>query len=384
MEATVIYTWRIPIAQFCMRLLPLAPRLISLSSHENYDIEERTACNETPLYLACAGGEMDIATELISRGASASVTCTEFGISCLHWVFTHIEPFLSSAIVKLKEAEADIDAIAVEPVPFPHYPFILPAGTALDWAIATSSHTATRVLIEQGASLNIRNGSDPYRYDRRHDPFVFETLHLLGIHVDINAVDEEGFTVLHRLSSGNIYYTREGGSFSLLPFQGSPDTADQNLKRMISVIKYLGGNLEILTTPWTSYPNWTVESRTALMLAVESGLPNVVRALVDAGACPNTENEAGKTALFYLSERNGIDFESAKILISARADVNHRASQGKGNNALCAAAHRTNLDLVDLLLSRGANIEERGEHIGKNISSRLQMLISDTASWSMV
>jgi ankyrin repeat protein len=362
------------------------------SSHENYNIEERTACDETPLYLACARGEMDIATELISRGASASVTCTEFGISCLHWVFTYTEPFLNRAIVRLREAGADIDAMTVEPVPFPHYPFILPAGSALHWAIATGNHAAARALIEQGASLNIRNGSDPYRYDRRvrvlegvgidqdpyseperptqglspldyaamqHDPFVFETLHSSGTHVDINAVDEEGFTVLHRLSSGHIYHTREGSSFSLLPFRGSPDTLDQNLRRTISAIRSLGGNLEMLTTPWTSYPNWPVESRTALMLAVESGLPNVVRALVDAGACPNTKNEAGKTALFYLSEEKNIDFESAKILVSAGADVNHRAGHGKGNSALCMAAHRTNLDLVDLFLSCGANIEER-------------------------
>jgi ankyrin repeat protein len=364
-----------------------------LSSHKNYDIEERTACDETPLYLACARGEIDIATELTNHGASASVTCTEFGISCLHWAFTYTEPFLSRAIINLKKAGADIDAMTVEPVPFPHYPFFLPAGTALHWTTATRSHIAMKVLIEQGANLSIRNKSDPYRYDRRvrvqesvgidqnpyseperptqglspldysamqHDPFIFETIHSLGKHVDINAADEEGFTVLHRLSRGNVYHTREGGPFSILPFQGSPETQDQNMRRTISAIKSLGGNLETLTTPWTSLPNWVVVGRTALMLAVENGLPNVVRALLDAGACPNTENEAGKTALFYLSEESDVDFESVKILIAAGADVNHRDNHGKGNSALYIAALRLNLDIVDLLLSCGANIEERG------------------------
>ncbi|RWA07046.1 hypothetical protein EKO27_g8067 [Xylaria grammica] len=368
-----------------------------LSSHENYNLEERTGSDETPLYLACARGEMDIITELISRGASASVTCTEFGIPCLHWVFSYTEPFLSRAIVKLREAGADVDAVTAQPVPFPHYPFTLPAGTALHWAIATRSHTAVRALIEQGASLSVRNRSDPYRYDRRvrvqegvgmdqdayseperptqglspldyaamqFDPFVFETLISLRKGVDINSTDEEGFTVLHRLSSGHIYHTREGGYFSSLPFRGSPDNLDRNLRRTISAIKSLGGDIEALTTPWTSYPNWVVESRTALMLAVESGLPDVVRALLDAGACPNTENEVGKTALFYLSESKDVDFESGKLLVSAGADVNHRDNHGKGRTALCLAAYRMNLDLVDLLLSRGANIEERSLNSG--------------------
>ncbi|KAI0447428.1 hypothetical protein F4803DRAFT_499642 [Xylaria telfairii] len=363
-----------------------------LSSHENCNIEERTACNETPLYLACARGEISVITEMISHGASASVKCTEFGISCLHWAFTFMEPFLDRAIVKLREAGVDIDAMTAEPVPFPHYPFTLPAGTALHWAIATHSHAAVKALIEQGASLGIRNRSDPYRYDRRvrvqdcvemdqtpyseperptqglspldyaamqHDPFVFETLVSLRRSVNINATDEEGFTVLHRLSNGYIYYTREGSSFSLLLFQGSPDTLDRNLRRMISAIKSLGGDLEVLTTPWTSYSKGVVESRTALMLAVESGLPDVVRALLDAGACPNTKNEGSKTSLFYLSDKKNVDFESAKLLISAGANVTHRDGHGKGKAVLCVAALHGNLDLVGLLLSCGASIEER-------------------------
>ncbi|KAI0189848.1 hypothetical protein F4808DRAFT_467201 [Astrocystis sublimbata] len=362
-----------------------------LCSHDNYNIEERTTSNETPLYLACARGEMDIIVEMINRGASAVATCTEFGISCLHWVFTFTEPFLTSAIIKLKEAGADIDAMTGEPVPFPHYPFVLPAGTALHWAIATRSHAAARALIEQGASLSIRNGSDPYKYDRRVrvqecagldqeayseperptqglspldcaamqlDPFVFETLLSLGKPVDINATDEEGFTVLHHTSSGHIYHTREGGKFSVLPFQGSPMTRDQDLRCTIAAIKSLGGDMEKLTTPWTSYHGWPVESRTALMLAVEGGHPDIVGTLLDAGACPDTKNNVGKTAMFYLSEENDVDFESVKLLVSAGADVTHRENR-KGATALLQAAYCNNLDLVDLLLSSGADISER-------------------------
>lgn len=50
-------------------------------------------------------------------------------------------------------------------VPFFHWPFILPAGTPLHWAVVVGADIAIRALIANGARACIRDKSDPYKYD---------------------------------------------------------------------------------------------------------------------------------------------------------------------------------------------------------------------------
>lgn len=52
-----------------------------------------------------------------------------------------------------------------------HYPFTLPQGSALHWAVLMQCHSAIKALIENGADPRLRNGSDPYAYDDRIRPF---------------------------------------------------------------------------------------------------------------------------------------------------------------------------------------------------------------------
>lgn len=140
-------------------------------------------------------------------------------------------------------------------------------------------HDAIANLLEVGVDLLVRDGSYPYILDWRvktmdslggahlqaystptgkeqglsaldyaamnHDPFMFEHLHKTGKNVDINYVDEEGFTVVHRLISS-----------------------------------------------------------TPLMLAMMEDEPHVelIRALLEAGANPFIANENGGTALGCVGE----------------------------------------------------------------------------------
>ena len=100
----------------------------------------------------------------------------------------------------------------------------------------------------------------------------------------------------------------------------------------------------------------------ALLAAVEkSDLKQVVAALED-GASPNArEREWGFRTPVLLTASRSDDVDIVRHLLDAGADVN--ATQSFGQNALLWAAERGNLQTVDLLLERGAQIEPPVLHV---------------------
>jgi ankyrin repeat protein len=367
------------------------------NTSDKYELDGITENRETALYLACARGSWEVAAELLRRGACPSMKCTAFEISCLHWVFAFDEEFQAEAVVELKCRGADLNQFTSQEVPFLHYPFLLPAGTPLHWAVATSSHTAVRALVKHGAQLLIRDGSDPYVYDGRlrrlvryggpnmeahrtselktqglspldlaaiqHDPFIFELLIALNCGVDINAVDEEGLSVLHRLSTSPVRRTRTGNAFSTLPFHGSLTRMGFDLRRTVAAIKALGADIELLTTPRASkaYKRAPQPKSTPLMLAMMNSSINVVRALLEAGASVHTENDLGETALLCLPDDGPEDeaayLELLLIMVSSGADIKQRSTSGV--TAILRAARNGVVDAVEFCLSNGADIDER-------------------------
>ncbi|KAF3023566.1 hypothetical protein E8E14_010894 [Neopestalotiopsis sp. 37M] len=355
-----------------------------LATTGNDVIHETTDSEETPLYLACARGAWDIADELLKRGASAAGFCTDFGISCLHWAFAFDGDVVHVAIKKLIQAGANINQLAYYEVPFMHFPFVLPAGTALHWAVVTSSSCAISALIDQGADWSIRDGSDPYKYDRRirgvtslrndseayfepfgetaglspldysamhYDSYLFDLL-VLKDNVDINSADEEGLTALHRLTDLQVWRTRTQVAYSALPFKGGRPQIRQKIRRCIQAMIALGADLEKPTCLQKSPVG--PPDRTPLVLAVLAGLPDVVTALLNAGACINRLDSSGVTALHYNSDNLGINAGIARILLSRGANINNTSG------ILGPLEHaRGDLDQIELLLSYGADIEER-------------------------
>lgn len=384
-----------------------------LGRSDEFDLEGRTDNGETALYLACARGSWDVASELLDYGASAAVRCTRYKISCIHWVFAFDDHVQLQAVARLAAHGADLNGTLANPVPLPHYPFVLPAGTALHWAVVTSSHSAVKALVENGAELTIRDGSDPYKRDNRlrpfskyggpdltqysvpdpgnqprglsaldyaameHDPFIFEFLVSLNdgnnnndteIASAIHSVDEEGVNVLHRLSSSPIRLTSTENSFSFLPFRGSRNYIHAQLNRTIKAITRLGGNLEGFTTP-SSTDVYHCSRRTPLMIAVTANLPIVVEQLLATGASVHTEDDTGSTALYHLptGSDEGPALEIARILISAGADVRHRDKHHGSPFPAAVSCSFTCLDVVELMLAHGADVTERYSGSGASV-----------------
>jgi ankyrin repeat protein len=121
----------------------------------------------------------------------------------------------------------------------------------------------------------------------------------------------------------------------------------------MGAIKALGGDLERLTTP--SDPK--SRRHTPLMLAHLIPDPKVIRALLAAGASVSTENNLGEAALHCLPQDPTSSLECVKLLVSYGADVNHRDSRGSA--PILRGAQYKLLDVVEFLLSAGADIYER-------------------------
>jgi serine/threonine protein kinase/ankyrin repeat protein len=372
-----------------------------LQSTEHIDINAFTRYNETALYLASVRGSYRIMLKLLLRGSDPSIPCTEYEITCMHWLFSFHEDIQDELVAELIARGADIDAKAKWGLPFLHYPFILPAGSPLHWAVVMSSRKATEILVKKGANVLIRDGSYPYAFDKRvrllletggHDEEDYsipdkETMglspldisamkwdyflfHLLLSEdqksVNVNSVDEEGFTVLHRLSARPQLRTRLGVTISYAQLKVRVKDSCSRLVDIIEIVKKLGGNLDQLTT-LTSIPGHSLEKQpenfTPLMLAAMAGQAEVVNALLSCGSNPNFENDNGVTALHCLTREMHPDipdcaFETcAQHLIAYGADVNHRVP---GYEPLVIrVCFEQKHQLVDILLSNGADPGER-------------------------
>ncbi|KAF2820162.1 hypothetical protein CC86DRAFT_117733 [Ophiobolus disseminans] len=220
---------------------------------------------------------------LLAHGASVIPTCTEWDIDCLHRAFAFDDGQQVQAISSLIAAGAKLDSMTRDVTPFPHYPFLLPPGTPLHWAVTTGSHTVIESLVEHGVDVLARDGYDIYVFDDRirlldkfggpnmevysisdrsvkglspldyaamaHDPFIFELLLRRKTTVDVNDVDEEGLSVIHRLSTHPRRRTRTGNAFDDFILRGASSNECNGLKRAVNAILELGGDLELLTTP---------------------------------------------------------------------------------------------------------------------------------------
>jgi ankyrin repeat protein len=87
---------------------------------------------------------------------------------------------------------------------------------------------------------------------------------------------------------------------------------------------------------------------TGLMYAAAWASPDVVRALIDAGADVQASSSRGATALMWATG----DLARVRLLLDRGAPVNARMKDG--TSALVTAARRGNLDVMRLLLARGA------------------------------
>jgi len=94
----------------------------------------------------------------------------------------------------------------------------------------------------------------------------------------------------------------------------------------------------------------------AMQLAADSGNTELIGLLLKAGADPESPNADGETALHLVARAGNV--EAAKLLLKAGAKVDPRENFG-GQTPLMWAVARRHPEMVELLASKGANVNAR-------------------------
>ena len=94
----------------------------------------------------------------------------------------------------------------------------------------------------------------------------------------------------------------------------------------------------------------------AMQLAADSANTELIALLLKAGADPQSPNADGETALHLVARAGNV--EAAKLLLKAGAKVDPRESFG-GQTPLMWAVARRHPEMVELLASKGANVNAR-------------------------
>ena len=334
----------------------------------------------TPLWIACARGEWPIVELLLAYGADPTITREPGGITCLHWIFHFDEMWIDQASKALVKSGADVNALLLCSLPIFHYPFKLPAGTPLHWAVSVGQETAIKSLLDCGADPFIRNGEaqylhneDPVKsriYDEpvkslglspldlaalEREPCIFGMLIPEIAYEKINNVDEEGCSVFHRLDSGHWEQTCSGVRYPKQLFRGNPQLVQQKLRETIHALLKLGTDINQLTTP----KKRSLGRQTPLMLAVQANQFETVIELLKAGADVNFRNNEGKNTLFFLncvgsSYEDERALKILKLLCSYGANFNCSADDGSTPILIYPR-----FAITDFLLDIGVEIEQR-------------------------
>ncbi len=202
--------------------------------------------------------------------------------------------------------------------------------TPLHWAAVHSKAPAVvTALVQAGAKINARNesGDTPLHNAASYkSPEVVRALLKTG--ANVNARDKHGFTPLHRAArAGGRYGAILGAYFrartidlkaslAALKDGHSPATAKRKGKMAEAAYKKAarkrifkevsGGNPEVVIALLDAGANPNMQDknrRAALHWAAEYGIPAIVAALLKAGADPAAKDEKGKTA-WDLAKKN--------------------------------------------------------------------------------
>lgn len=189
-------------------------------------------------------------------------------------------------------------------------------STVLMWSADSGSRDVAEVLLANGADINARDRGNSSVLIRAADKGNADLVQLLLDNgADVNVIGNTGNTAL----SGAVYYEHETTALLLLKSGADPNIFPEQIKSI-------------------------------LLRAVDAEQPSVVDSLIENGVdlvahgLPALDKAAGKG-----------DQAIVQLLIDAGVDANGTWGTG-GSSALYSAARNGDVDMVNLLVARGASV----------------------------
>ena len=355
------------------------------------DVNAKRTNGATALIAASLQGHLDVVRALLDAKADVNAKASDDGSTAL---MVASQNGHADAVRALLDAKADVNAKAGS------------GRTALIQASQNGHADVVRVLLDAKADVNAKAGNGATALMLASLNGHLEVVRaLLAARADVNAKAGNGATALIMASyNGRQEVVRElldakvevnaktnDGYTALMKASqnGHQDVvralleakADVNAKMANGVTALMlasqNGHQDVVRALLEAKADVNAKAgdggSTALMLASLNGHQDVVRALLEAKADVNAKMAKGVTALM-LASQNGHQ-EVVQALLDAKADVNAKADNGatalilaseKGHGdvarALLAAASAGRVDMVDLLLAKGVDINTKNNN----------------------
>lgn len=344
----------------------------------------------TPLHLVARSGNTALASLLLEWQADATAKD-----SC-GWAPLHVSSLYGTIAVAelLLEANTDPDLRASD------------QRTPLHTAVDYGQNEVIRLLVGKNADLEAKDeeGQTPLHIAAMKRPFPPPVCLLLEMGASANSTDNRGYTALHMaVAAGHdpvltvepllqrgvdpdtvtsdgctplllaIQYTKKPGThrLAILQILAQLDAIDlnrvsvrsgKNTSPLLYAVEVKSQRaIEVLTADGAD-TNLPVDQDGKCVTPVLQATafhdpeePELLRALLDAGADPAEEIRCGIT-LGHIASLNG-NIECLRLLIERNIDVN--AADERGGTLLHLAARNRNTECIALLLQHGANIDPK-------------------------
>ena len=365
---------------------PMIRRLLTAGA----DANATDATGDSVLIAAVRAGNPEAVRVLIERGARVNHAEPEIGHTALMWAVrsnhAEIMRLLLSAGASVEAATRVSQRPAVRPpgagggshgvgivrsgVPPQGEQLPTPGGmTPLLFAARGGELDATRLLVESGAGLNVAdpNGLTPLLMAITNNQLPVAQF-LVEQGADVKAVDWYGRTPLWsaveirnldlRTTATDNGVDRNAALRLITTLIDKGADVNARVKEFPPARRYM---LPLGSLEWVDFTG-----QTAFIRAAQSGDVALMRLLLARGADPRLMTFNGTNALMAaagvnwvigqtFSESPGIYLEAVKLCLELGFDVN--AVNQMGLAAVHGAANRGSDDIIELLASRGANLD---------------------------
>jgi ankyrin repeat protein len=329
---------------------------------------------ETPLTLACATGDLAIIEKLVAAGADAKAARWNGETALMIASRSGSAP----AVKLLIAHGADVNAAESRK-----------GQNALMWAAAEGHSDVVDLLIKSGADVKAVSKSG-------FSPLVFAAQK--GDAKSVNSLLDAGLSPDYTLSNGTsvlnvaVAAGKTGVVGALLDHNAKVDTTDKDGKtplhvaaqsgelEIVNLLLAKGANPNLVTAPAAPSKSANpfripVGQQTALMLAARANYPDIMAALVKAGADPKIKAQDGSTLLMAAAGSGHIatvkyayELDPDVTSVTTRkSNVVHAAVTGTMQNSTQAEI----CEVIRFLADKGADID------AEDVNGRTPMVIAN-------